>query len=326
MRDVPMRNSGIRGSMDSVWIWASVGAAFFQALRYAGLKVLNQRLSTQVTTYVRVLFTLPILIVYLLAVLWWTGEPLPALSRGLLIYSAIAAITQFVGTVLVVRLFQLGNFAIATLIIKADVIMTALLGTAFFSEAITPIGWVAIIVTMLGVIVISSGRSPAPASTSPADGVPAASRGTGAAAAPALLGLSAALVYALSYLCLREGILAIDPAAGTLVRAAYAVLVMAGLSALMVGVYLAAREPRELLRMFSFQRLCWFIGMTSGIGSIAWFIAAALTNASYVAAVAQVQIVFTLLLSYFYFGERIRGLEVGGIAIIVAGLALFRMA
>jgi drug/metabolite transporter (DMT)-like permease len=174
--------------------------------------------------------------------------------------------------------------------------------------------------------VISSGRSPAPASTAPEDGVPAASGGAGAAAAPALLGLSAALVYALSYLCLREGILAIDPAAGTLVRAAYAVLVMAGLSALMVGVYLAAREPRELLRMFSFQRLCWFIGMTSGIGSIAWFIAAALTNASYVAAVAQVQIVFTLLLSYFYFGERIRGLEVGGIAIIVAGLALFRMA
>ena len=306
--------------MDSIWIGATVCAAFFQALRYAGLKVLNQRLSTQVTTYVRVLFTLPILIVYLLAVLWWTGEALPALSPGLAIYCSIAAIAQFVGTVLVVRLFQLGNFAVATLIIKADVIMTALIGTAFFSESITPIGWVAILVTMLGVVVISSGRSPAPAS-----GILAASRSAGAAT-PALLGLSSALVYSLSYLCLREGILAIDPAAGTLVRAAYAVLFMAGISALMIGAYLAVREPRELVRMFSFQKLCWFIGMTSGIGSIAWFIAAALTNASYVAAVAQVQIVFALLLSYFYFGERIRGLEVGGIAIIVAGLALFRMA
>jgi drug/metabolite transporter (DMT)-like permease len=307
--------------MDSVWIWASVGAAFFQALRYAGLKVLNQRLSTQVTTYVRILFTLPLLAVYLMGVLWWTGEALPPLNQGLVLYSAIAAICQFVGTVLVVRLFQLGNFAVATLIIKADVIMTALVGTAFFSEVITPIGWIAIVVTMLGVIVISSGRSPAPAG--PTAG---AAGSTGSAAAPALLGLSSALVYSLSYLCLREGILAIDPAVGTLVRAAYSVLVMAALSALMVGAYLLMREPRELVRMFSFPKLCWFIGTTSALGSIGWFIATALTNASYVAAVAQVQIVFALLLSFFYFGERIRALEIAGIAIIVAGLALFRMA
>jgi len=307
--------------MDSIWIWASVGAAFFQALRYAGLKVLNQRLSTQVTTYVRILFTLPLLAAYLVAVLWWTGEPLPALNRAMVVYSAIAAIAQFFGTVLVVRLFQLGNFAVATLIIKADVMMTALIGTTFFSEAITPVGWVAIVVTMLGVVVISSGRSPAAAAAG-AD----PPRTFRSAAAPAVLGLSSALVYSLSYLFLRESILAIDPSVGTVVRAAYSVLLMAVLSALMLGAYLLAREPRELARMFAFPKLCWFIGITSGIASIAWFIAAALTNASYVAAVAQVQIVFTLLLSYFYFGERIRTLEIAGIAIIVAGLALFRMA
>jgi len=306
--------------MESIWIWASVGAAFFQALRYAGLKVLNQSLSTQVTTYVRILFTLPLLIAYLVGVLWWTREPLPPLNQGLLIYSSIAAIAQFVGTVLVVRLFQLGNFAVATLIIKADVIMTALIGTAFFSEAITPIGWVAIVVTMLGVIVISSRQSLAAKPGS------AVSTGGVGATAPALLGLSSALIYSLSYLCLREGLLTIDPAVGTLVRAAYSVLLMATLSALMVGAYLVVREPRELVRMFSYPKLCWFIGTTSALGSTGWFIATALTNASYVAAVAQVQIVFTLLLSYFYFGERIRALEITGIAIIVAGLVLFRMA
>jgi len=305
--------------MDSIWIWASVSAAFFQALRYAGLKVLNEHLSAPVTTYVRVIFTLPVLIAYLLAILWWTGEALPPLNRNLLIYSSISAIAQFVGTVLLVRTIALGNFAVATLIIKADVIMTALIGSAFFSEAITPIGWIAIIVTMLGVVVVSSGRTPA-AAVGP-DTQPRRS-----SAKPIVLGLSAALVYAFSYLSLREGILAIDPAAGTLVRAAYAVLVMTGISSAIIGAYLLAREPRELVRMFSFQKLCWFIGTTSAIGSITWFIAAALTNASYVAAVAQVQIVFTLLLSYFYFGERIRALETIGIAIIVAGLALFRMA
>lgn len=311
---------GFGGFLDSIWIWASVSAAFFQALRYAGLKVLNQRLSAPVTTYVRIVFTLPFLVGYLIAILWWTGESLPPLNRSLLIYSSIAALAQFTGTVLVVRMFALGNFAVATLIIKADVIMTALIGTAFFSEAITPIGWVAIIVTMLGVVVVSSGRTPAPAGDTAASGRRASST------APVVLGLSAAMIYALSYLSLREGILAIDPAAGTLVRAAYAVLVMTAISAAMVGAYLLAREPRELARMFLFPRLCWFIGAASAIASITWFFATALTNASYVVAVAQVQIVFTLLLSFFYFGERIRALEIAGIAIIVSGLALFRMA
>ena len=32
--------------MSNLWIWATVAAAFCQALRYAGLKTLNQSLST----------------------------------------------------------------------------------------------------------------------------------------------------------------------------------------------------------------------------------------------------------------------------------------
>lgn len=302
--------------MDSLWIWASLTAAFFQAIRYAGLKVLNRQLSTQVTTYVRILFTLPLLAAWLWCVLWWTGEPLPALNTRLILYSSVAAVGQFIATVLVVRMFQLGNFAVATLIVKADVMMTALIGTAFFSEAVSLVGWIAILVTMLGVIVISSAR-PLPSSGTPA---------TASAAAPVVLGLGSALLYALSYLFLREGILAIDPASGALVRSAYAVLVMATLSALMGGVYLLLREPDELRRMLAHQRMCWLIGITSGIASIAWFLATAMTNASYVAGVAQVQIVFALLLSFFYFGERIRALEVAGIAIVVTGLILFRIA
>jgi drug/metabolite transporter (DMT)-like permease len=308
--------------MDSLWIWATVGAAFFQALRYAGLKALNQRLSTMVTTYVRVLFTIPVLIAYLVGVLWLTGEPLPALSRPLLIYSTIAAIAQFVGTVLVVRLFQLGNFAVATLVIKADVIMTALIGTAFFSESITLVGWIAIVMTMIGVAVTSLGRVLTGQAASTGAGI-----GTLSQAVPTMvIGLLSALLYALGYLCLREGLLTMDPGVSALTRAAFGVNLLTVVSAVLVGAYLLATEPRELRRMFEFQKMCWFVGVFSAFGSIGWFLASALTNASYVAAVAQVQIVFTLLLSYFYFGERIRPMEIAGIAVIVAGLVVFRIA
>jgi drug/metabolite transporter (DMT)-like permease len=307
--------------MSNLWIWATVGAAFFQALRYAGLKTLNQSLSTGVTTYVRVFFTLPLLILYLVGVLWWTGETFPPIGREFLAYSAASSVAQFTGTLLVVRLFQLGNFAIATLIIKADVIMTALIGTAFFSERITPVGWLAILVTIIGVIVTSLGRAPLSA-----DALGGARASFLTRAAPTLIGLTSALIYSLSYLFLREAILVADPLSGPFVRSALAAVAMTGISVALVGVFLLATQPRELLRMFEFQKLCWFIGAASAIASTGWFMASALTNASYVAAVAQVQVVFTLLLSYFYFGERIRPAEIAGIAVIVAGLILFRAA
>jgi uncharacterized membrane protein len=307
--------------MSNLWIWATVGAAFFQALRYAGLKTLNQSLSTGVTTYVRVFFTLPLLIIYFVAVLWWTGEAMPQLSTPFLAYSAASSVAQFTGTLLVVRLFQLGNFAIATLIIKADVIMTALIGTAFFSERITPVGWIAILVTIIGVIVTSLGRQPL--ST---DALGGGRAGVMTRAAPTLIGLTSALIYSLSYLFLREAILVADPASGPFVRSALAAVAMTGISVILVGAFLLATQPRELLRMFEHQGLCWFIGAASAIASTGWFLASALTNASYVAAVAQVQVVFTLLLSFFYFGERIRMAEIAGIVVIVAGLILFRTA
>lgn len=307
--------------MSNLWIWATVAAAFFQALRYAGLKLLNQSLSTGVTTYVRVFFTLPLLILYLAAVLWWTGETFPTIDGVFMTYSAASSIAQFTGTLLVVRLFQLGNFAIATLIIKADVIMTALIGTAFFSEQITSIGWAAILVTIVGVIATSLGRQPLTT-----DALGSGSAGFFTRSAPTLIGLTSALIYSLSYLFLREAILAADPASGTFVRSALAAVAMTSISVVLVGVFLLATQPRELLRMFQYQKLCWFIGATSAIASTGWFIAAALTNASYVAAVAQVQVVFTLLLSYFYFGERVRRAEIAGIVVIVAGLILFRAA
>ena len=94
----------------------------------------------------------------------------------------------------------------------------------------------------------------------------------------------------------------------------------------MLGAFLLATQPRELFRVFQFPKLCWFFGLASSLGTIGWFLASALANASYVAAVAQVQVAFTLLLSYFYFGERIRGIEIAGIIIMVAGLLLFRTA
>lgn len=306
--------------MEYLWIEASVAAALFQSVRYAALKLINQRLSLAVTTYVRILFALPFLVAYLLAVMWVQGAALPATPPAFVIYSSISAIFQFLGTLLVVRLFQLGNFAVATMLIKADVIMTALIGTALFSESISPVGWAAIFVTFAGVILVSAGRAPPAAGEAPVGWFELL------LGKSVRIGLLSALIYAVSYLSLREGILALDPAIGPVMRSAYGGAMMTTVSVVLVGIYLLFTDPKGLKQIREVPGLALVIGIASALGTIAWFLASALTNASYVAAVAQVQIVFTMLISRFYFKEQIRPLELAGVGVILAGILMFRLA
>ena len=309
--------------MEHLWIVASVAAAFFQALRYAALKELNQHLSATVTTYVRMLFGLPFLVAYLLAVLSAQGVALPETNPWFWGYCALTAFLQFGMTLLVVRLFHHGNFAVGLMIQRADVILTAIIGSVLFSEAISRLGWVAIGITVAGVLAASAARMAPSAWGSKIGG-----KGTGLSEillGPATrLGLSSALCAAISYLALREAILTLDPAVNPLVKGATAAVAMTSISFVLIGLWLALREGRELARIRHWPWLCTLAGFASAAGTVGWFTASALTNASYVAAVAQVQIVFALLISRYWFRETIRPMELVGIALIVGGVLMFR--
>jgi len=304
--------------MEHLWIFASLAAAFFQALRYAALKELNQHLSATVTTYVRMLFGLPFLVVYLMAVLHAQGVSLPDTNPWFWGYCALTAFLQFGMTLLVVQLFQHGNFAVGLMIQRADVILTAVIGSVLFSEAISRLGWVAIAITVCGVLAASAARM-APSAWGKGAGL------TEILLGPATrLGRSSARGAAISYLALREAILTLEPSANPLVKGATAAVATTAVSFFLIGLWLAFREGRELARIRHWPWLCTLAGFASAAGTVGWFTASALTNASYVAAVAQVQIVFALLISRYWFRETIRPLELVGIALIVGGVMMFR--
>ncbi len=307
--------------MDYLWIWASVAAALFQALRYASLKELNKHLPVMVTGYARVLFALPLLVAYPAIMLWAKDVPLPAMSAKFLLFTALGSLGQFLGTVLMVRLFQLGNFAVGTMLAKTDAVMTALIGTILFTEIITGAGWVAILVTVAGVLTVSAARfnlGTAAASRS-------ASLGAMLLGPSTRLGLLIALVNAVSFLLLKDAVATLKSPGGPAVDAAVAGAALTLMSCAMIGIWLVITDRDGLMRIGRHLRLCWFAGIASALGTLLWFLATALTNASYVAAVAQVQIVFALAISRLWFKETILPLELAGIAVILGGILLFRL-
>ena len=72
-------------------------------------------------------------------------------------------------------------------------------------------------------------------------------------------------------------------------------------------------------------RAAW-MGLASLGGSVGWFTAFTLQNAAYVFAVGQIEVVFSVLISWLYFRERLTRLDLLGIAVVVAGVLLFRLA
>ncbi|CAN0512599.1 unnamed protein product, partial [Phaeothamnion confervicola] len=136
--------------------------------------------------------------------------------------------------------------------------------------------------------------------------------------------LACAVTFAISFLTYREAALAVGPGS-FLWRGAWTVLLAILMQTVVVGAWLAWREPGLLGRLGPHMKLSVFIGATSALGSIFWFTAFALQSASYVRAVGQVEVVFTLLVSGLYYRERISPLELAGIALTVLGVLMFRL-
>lgn len=303
--------------MELIWIPISIFAALMQAVRTAAQKSLNTRLSTWMTTYVRSLFGLPVVAVFLAAAMAYEGLGWPQLTPRYVAFCVGAAATQVIATYLLIWLFQLRNFAVGTMLSKTDVMQAALIGSLLFSETINAAGWIAILLTVAGVVAISAGR------------VGLGKLGAGEmtlaqalVAKTTLIGLATGFFFCLSYLFLREASLGLGQG-GFLYRAAWTVVIVTGVQVAVIGAYLAATEPASFRALRGSMGLCAFIGITSGLGSIGWFTAMTLENASYVKAVGQVEVIFTLAISALYFREQINHLELLGIAVIVAGVLMF---
>lgn len=306
--------------MTHSWIWLSVLAAAMQTIRTAAQKRMTESLSTLATTYVRALLGLPLMLVYLLATLPAVGGPRPVPGVAFVAWCLVAAVTQNLGTAALLSLYKLRNFAVANQLARTNLVFTALIGWAAFSEVISPTGWLAIGLAFAGALLLNlpRGRGVAAAGDRRDGWQPGDAR---AVATGLLVGAS----FGLCNLTIREASLSLGAAAAP-ARGAVTVVAVTVLQVVTLGLWLAKREPGFMAGIMRHKSLAAFIGLTSALGSISWFTAFSLANASYVIAVGQVEAVFSVLVSVFYFREHVRRLDVIGIAVTLAGVVLLRMA
>ncbi len=127
--------------------------------------------------------------------------------------------------------------------------------------------------------------------------------------------------FAVSVVCFRGASLALSDG-GYLERAGFAVAVAVTLQTVLMSLFLGLREPGQMTRALGTWRISLWVGVTGMLASACWFTAITLQNAAVVRAVGQAELIFTVMTSVWLLGERLRGREIGGMVLVVAGIIL----
>ena len=288
-----------------IWIYFTLLAALMQAIRTAGQKQLTQHLNAMATTAVRYIYALPFAWLYLWWVLDYRQLTMPELNTTFLQYALIACVMQILGTVCLVAAFNYRNFAVATSLAKTEAIQVAVLGVVLFSASLTALGWLSVVIGVVGVLLVSKVKfTYKDVFQNPGAG----------------FGLAAGLGLALTTLLIRQSSLALN--SDLLLSAAVTLTFMITVQTLFSLVYVYWQDKQQVQFMIRQWRLCLFVGVTSVIGSIGWFTATSFQNAAYVKALGQVEFFITLFITYRIFKEKISLIEYLGMGLIIASVVI----
>ena len=283
-----------------LWIPFTLFAALMQAWRNAFQKQLSQSLGATSVTLARFILAGPIAATYLwLLYRWQPQHPLPDFSVPFAGYIVGAALCQILATALMVRLFQLRNYAVGVGLAKSEAILAAVLGVCFFGTSLTGLGWLGVVLGGVAVWLLS-GLHRAAGAVSPMT---------------LLLGIGSGLAFALTSLWVREASLLLELSFPF--SAAWVLLLVIGLQTLLLVSWLGVRDPASLLGLARRPGLTGLVSLTSCLGSIGWFSAMSLESVALVKTLGQIEVLFTLLISAWYFKDKLARHDHLGLGLIV---------
>ena len=287
-----------------LWIVVTIAAAFFQTVRFMLQKLLSaSALSSAGATFARFLYSAPLVVVFLTLYCVATDSLLPATTLRYWLFALSGGLSQILATLCVVMLFQSRNFAVGITFKKTEVIQTALVGWVLLGESISSLGVGVIVIGLIGVLMLSE---------TPGLGGDWWRRICNRASG---LGVLSGFLFAISGVCYRGATLELaseDP----LLRAGMTLACVTSAQLIAMALWLRLFEPGQISAVWGARRTAAWIGLTSMAGSFCWFTAFTLQTVAYVNALGQIELVFSLLATVFFFKEPITRRELYGLGVL----------
>lgn len=291
---------------DSDWLWVifTIAAALAQTLRNATQRELTGTLGTVGATHTRFLFGFPFALIFLVLVAAVSDVALPKPTLTYVPWILAGTLAQILATALMLAAMNDRSFVVSIAYIKTEPVQVALFGLVFLGDKITlPIA-IAILVATAGVVLMS---------VRPGTVSSGGNR-------PALLGITAGAMFALSAVGYRGAILSLETPSYVM-AATFTLAVGLVLQAALLTLYLAIRDRAVLRNIVRSWRPSLAAGFLGALASQFWFLAFALATAASVRTLALVEVLFAQAISTFVFRQKVTPRELFGILLVVAGVA-----
>lgn len=286
-----------------MWVAFTLLAAFSQAWRNALQSELSKEVDALGVTLARFVYAGPMAALYLSGIYWLWPAALPTWSWQLGGFIVAAALMQILATGLMIRLFQMKNFAVGAGLAKSEALFAAIFGVVAFGTSLSTLGWLGVFVGAAAVLLLSG-----------KDGFKQLSWPT------LLTGMACGSAFALTSLWIREASLVVN--APFPHRAAWVLLLVISLQTLILLIYLALIKPDTLKHLQQRRISVLKISACSCLGSIGWFSAMALTAVPLVKTLGQIEVLFTLMVAALWLKQKVQVKEVGGLVLIAIAAIL----
>ncbi len=294
-----------------LWVFITLTAALFQCWRTALQQRLRGQLSLNAAAVVRYLYGVPVGLMILLAYWLVVGGSFGPVNAAFLGLCALAGIGQIFGTNLLISSFGPRGFAVGTAYSKTEAVQAAVIAVILLGEGLPGLSWLGVGVSVSGVMYLSlAGRGLKGIDILRATLQPAA-----------LCGMGAGFCFALTAIFIRKANMTL-PGEDAILKALFSVVVTNVIQTVLQGGWLLLREPKQVMAVFRTWRSSLQVGALSALGSSCWFMGFSLAPVALVRAVGQVEIIFTLLFSRFFLGERLKTKDVVGALTLVSGVVL----
>ena len=292
------------------WVLITCLAAFAQALRFMFQKQLKTAgLSTAGATFARFFFAAPFVIATAVGYAYFTDQGVPKLSSKFWIFVVVGGTSQILATMCVVALFSLRNFAVGITFKKTEVLLSVLVGFLILGDTISALALVAVLIGLGGVLLLAD----------PPQAEGAWHRRILNKAV--LLGLVSGLFFGFSGVSYRGASLTIVDG-DTFYRAIVAMACVVIFQFVTMLIWLNWREAGQVKTVLRAWRVVSLVGLTSMIGTMCWFTAFTLQSAGYVNAVGQIELLFSIAIGAFVFGERISTREWQGLILLTSSIVM----
>ena len=286
--------------MTITWILFTLMAAFMQAWRNAFQKQLSTTVDVYGVTLARFIFALPLALIYISCL--YHFQPVTDsvhFNLRFAIYVLIAALSQIAATALMVQLFKQKNYAIGVGLAKSEAVLAAIIAVVFLSDHLSLLGWFGVAVGGFAVFLMSKGRDFSDFSV------------------PTLcIGIGSGLCFAITSLLVREASLELTNLP-FIHRAAWVLLMVIGTQCFLLLMYLGIFRRATLWAMWQRIGLTFRVSLCSFLASLGWFSAMSMQSVPIVKTLGQVEIIFSMLISAYFFKEKLARAEHLGIVLVV---------